>query len=636
MSPNRTHLATCLLTPLWLILASCSSNSPDDSVDGAQPAANALADAPAWRAQDTVANQDDVQVEPGDASDAKDQHGLPAHDAIGVDEASAPEPCQRDLDCAASKLNDPTHCAVAGCAEGVCIIIVASAGSACDDNKACTSSDACNSTGQCIGQLDCPLVSGSSPACTLVTCSAAGACQHTSKLADCDDGNVCTVSDTCAFKQCSGTPLGQDACDDGQACTEDGCDPSAGCTHAVSVGVACFAKNACVANATCQANGKCVGVTVVCPAPAQPCVVATCSPVSGCQLAPSAVPAGVACDDGNACTSADLCDGTLGGCVGSKAVLCKDGNPCTEEVCLPAIGCTFTANTWPCDADKDACTGPDACLAKVCVAGPQLKCDDGNACTDDACDPASGCAHLTNSAPCEDGSVCTKGDLCVNSKCVPGVASLCDDGEPCTTDACHAVKGCAHVPYDCEDNNPCTKPLQPCKVAGGCLYQLLDGPNCVDNNQCTLWEACVSGQCLGKGLDCNDDDDCTDDTCEAAKGCLNKAKACDDGNDCTFQTCKKGKGCAFAPIDGFQPCSSDVACGDKGVCKMDVCAFDAPQCDDLNECTVDGCTLGKGCSHTPAADGGACAGGARQVRQWAVCLIRGGALGEHRTCGIIA
>ena len=39
-----------------------------------------------------------------------------------------------------------------------------------------------------------------------------------------------------------------------------------------------------------------------------------------------------------------------------------------------------------------------------CVAGPPTNCDDGDSCTDDACDPWVGCISSPNSANCNDGA----------------------------------------------------------------------------------------------------------------------------------------------------------------------------------------------------------------------------------------
>jgi hypothetical protein len=47
-------------------------------------------------------------------------------------------------------------------------------------------------------------------------------------------------------------------------------------------------------------------------------------------------------------------------------------------------------------------------------------CDDGNPCTDDTCDPATGCQHAANSASCNDGSECILVDRCNGGHCQPG------------------------------------------------------------------------------------------------------------------------------------------------------------------------------------------------------------------------
>ncbi len=75
-----------------------------------------------------------------------------------------------------------------------------------------------------------------------------------------------------------------------------------------------------------------------------------------------------------------------------------------------------------------------------------LACDDGNACTDDSCDPGSGCKATVNAAACDDGDACTVGDACKAAACKAGTAKSCDDGDACTTDACDAKTGtCTHT-----------------------------------------------------------------------------------------------------------------------------------------------------------------------------------------------
>ena len=55
-------------------------------------------------------------------------------------------------------------------------------------------------------------------------------------------------------------------------------------------------------------------------------------------------------------------------------------------------------------------------------AGFSADCDDGNACTNDACNQTTGtCSHVANTAPCDDGNACTLSDRCLEGDCRPGI-----------------------------------------------------------------------------------------------------------------------------------------------------------------------------------------------------------------------
>jgi hypothetical protein len=51
-----------------------------------------------------------------------------------------------------------------------------------------------------------------------------------------------------------------------------------------------------------------------------------------------------------------------------------------------------------------------------CVHTP-ITCNDSNPCTDDSCDPASGCFFANNTSACDDGNNCTTGDVCGGGTC---------------------------------------------------------------------------------------------------------------------------------------------------------------------------------------------------------------------------
>ncbi len=209
------------------------------------------------------------------------------------------------------------------------------------------------------------------------------------------------------------------------------------------------------------------------------------------------------CSDNNACTTGDVCSN--GVCQPGTPVNCDDGNSCTTDVCdmtngnctniaIPGCGsCSGKPDGAPC-SDGDPCTLNDFCTNETC-AGPPKNCNDGNACTDDSCDPVSGnCVHVNNSAPCSDGNACTTGDMCSNGACT-GTSTNCDDGNPGTDDSCDTATGaCVHTP----NSNPCN-----------------------DGNACTTGDVYSNGVCSGTPKNCDDGNLCTDDSCDAATGdCL--------------------------------------------------------------------------------------------------------------------
>jgi len=102
---------------------------------------------------------------------------------------------------------------------------------------------------------------------------------------------------------------------------------------------------------------------------------------------------------------------------------------CGDPVCRQDPGCD-EANCQDCvDDDGDGladCADPDCAGEAFCLSGG---CDDGNPCTDDACEAtAGGCVHTANVEPCDDGNACTPGDACQAGTCVSGVPppEVCD------------------------------------------------------------------------------------------------------------------------------------------------------------------------------------------------------------------
>lgn len=120
----------------------------------------------------------------------------------------------------------------------------------------------------------------------------------------------------------------------------------------------------------------------------------------------------------------------------------SDANPCTGDSCH-AGRCEHppVADGTACD-DGDRCTSSDLCLAGNCAGGAMLSCEDGNACTEESCDQAKGCLHraigggtmnacggcgVLDAVPGDDCSVAGQPGLCAQGvfTCLPGGEIAC-------------------------------------------------------------------------------------------------------------------------------------------------------------------------------------------------------------------
>ncbi len=534
--------------------------------------------------------------------------------------------CQSDVACKATNQ-------VCDTVQGVCVD--------CTGDNDCPESFACV-LGMCESSPKC----GSSKDCPLVCDTAKGRCVQCLTSTDCPQGQHCGQGNKCRPALCTKAACAGKAlflckadgggyepkpdCDDGNPCTDDGCESAKGCVANPNA-AACDDNNPCTEQDGCK-GGACVGASSKCD-DGNPCTNDTCDAQTGCVYKVNSAP----CDDGSVCTTQDACGG--GACVGSAPKDCDDKNPCTTDSCDPKNGCSHTNNDKVCD-DGDACTDKDTCQGGKCV-GTNSQCVDNNPCTDDGCDPSGGCKYTHNTAPCDDSNPCTEKDTCSGGQCAPGKTKVCDDKNPCTDDSCDPKAGCKSVnddknicsdgdactTYDkcksgtcsgstksCNDGNSCTD--DSCDPKTGCKSTANSAP-CSDGDACTLGDKCANKACAAGAQQkvCNDSDACTSDICDPKKGCtyLSGAGKCNDFNPCTLDTCDKASGaCKTSPVAGC--CTQDSQCDDKDdktqdFCDGQVCKHiapvvagckDAKGCDDGDGCTVDTCNAGK-CTHTKSA-----------------------------------
>src|SRR5882724_7592764 len=132
------------------------------------------------------------------------------------------------------------------------------------------------------------------------------------------------------------------SCDDRNPCTIDLCNASTGflCLNTPARdGTVCDDGNACTISDTCVTGVCTAGVPKVCTALDQCHVAGVCTPGTGACSSPAKAD-GVACDDGNGCTLADTC--RTGVCAGGAAKTCTASGPChVAGTCVAATGqCT--------------------------------------------------------------------------------------------------------------------------------------------------------------------------------------------------------------------------------------------------------------------------------------------------------
>ncbi len=500
-----------------------------------------------------------------DSCDAKTGvHHVPVATGTSCSDGNAcngAETCSATGACVASAppvVDDGNPCTADACdpASGVTHSPV-TAGTACDDGDVCNGHETCNAIGFCAAGT--PLVVDDGNPCTADTCDKQQGVKHTPVAAgtSCADSNVCNGSETCdSTGTCApGTPL---VLDDGNPCTADSCDPTAGVKHvALANGSACDDATVCNGHESCQ-QGSCAPGTAPVLDDNNPCTADSCDPVSGVSHTPS--PSGSSCADANLCNGSELCDGA-GHCQAGTPLVTDDGNPCTADSCSPSTGVVHTpvAAGTSC-SDSNVCNGSEQCDSTgSCAPGAPLTIDDGNPCTVDSCDPSSGVQHLPaqDGTSCDDGNACNGSESCQKGACAAGTAPVLDDGNPCTVDSCDPTAGVVHTPVpsgtSCSDGNACNG-TETCNAGGACAAGV--APSVDDGNPCTS-DACdpvagITHTPVAAGLSCSDNNVCNgQERCDALGTCMaGSPLAVDDGDVCTTDSCDPIAGVTHTPISG--------------------------------------------------------------------------------------
>ncbi|HUU01785.1 MAG TPA: hypothetical protein VM425_10110 [Myxococcota bacterium] len=489
---------------------------------------------------------------------------------------NGPERCDALLGCqpgVAPNCNDGVSCTDDSCNEGTDSCDNPANNANCDDGAWCNGAESCNALAGC--------QAGTAPNCNDgVACTDDGcnedtdSCNNLANNSLCNDGNVCTLNTCDALAGC------QAANNDGAACTVNGCTST--CLNGLCDGCTCGNASDCNDGVACTVD-DCVGGMCI------------------------NTPTDSLCDDGAWCNGAENCN-ALTGCQAGTAPNCDDGVACTGDSCNEGSdSCDNTANNAICD-DGAWCNGAESCDTLLgCQAGAAPNCDDGVACTDDSCNEGSdSCDNLANNANCDDGAWCNGAESCnALLGCQAGVAPNCDDGVACTDDSCNegtdscdnlannancddgswcngaescdALADCqAGVAPNCDDGVACTD--DSCNEGTDSCDNVANNANCDDGTWCNGAESCdVLADCqAGVAPNCNDGVACTDDSCdEGADSCDNFANNanCDDGTWCNgSESCDALLGCQAGVLPN---CNDGVACTD------DSCNEGNNSCDNL-------------------------------------------------------
>ncbi len=433
---------------------------------------------------------------------------------------------------------------------------------------------------------------------------------------------------------------GADAeCDDGDACTTDGC-KAEGAALPVCKNVA---KAAC-----CSTNAE--------------------------------------CDDSKVCTL-DLCSGPGGTC--AHSVLpgcclndsgCDDANACTIDSC-PAPGGQCQHLNKCCKSDSE-CATSDSCKKGICAGGQcsytetccilNGDCDDFNPCTNDACDKGK-CIYTAATVPgcCSPqvlNSLFAGSDegwqfksthptlqffykaptAATSTKSAPGALKMGDAKNDTTSAAMtnpvfkvtavsptitvlpgketslsywvYAAPGQSTsfnqrlvIVLDGVETIVQTNPgylmanvwkqftldLTP---LGGKSFELnfeimatttfgnFTGPgvyldDVVVSSTCQAKKCAASANCPTTGFGCLAGV-CSDGLCSYANSCCTSSADCNDNSLCTSDTCNTSKKCTFTPIVGC--CMGPGDCNDNNACTADNCPVAGGKCTNLN---VAGCCL---------------------------------------------
>jgi len=264
------------------------------------------------------------------------------------------------------------------------------AGGVCFTDSDCTANDG----KECTGPVECIAAICVQPPLTGTTCGSG------------PDPNGCSGQDFCLVGFCTANHvLPGISCDngDGQVCT-GACTGGGSCVTAPGTGESCDDGAQCTGGDICAA-GECIGSPLISGVSCnngdgQECTGA-CNAFGSCLTAPATRGS---CDDGNSCTAGDRCSAGVcdpgvpltGTDCGAGGTECSAQDTCQGGECIP----NDLADGATCGVGGTECSAQDTCQAGTCIPNDE-----------------------PNNTSCDDGELCTIGELCTDGVCGMGTVN---------------------------------------------------------------------------------------------------------------------------------------------------------------------------------------------------------------------
>ncbi len=399
---------------------------------------------------------------------------------------------------------------------------------------------------------------------------------------------------------------------------DDDKDDKKGCKK---TGKNCKRDDQCCNGLVCEADACTPGCRIngafIAPAaspPGKPCVV--CIPAIS--ITTGTNNDGAACDDGNACTQTDICQG--GVCLGSNPVVCTALDACHDVgVCDTSTGlCTNPAKPDGAScSDGNACTQTDTCQGGVCTGANPVVCPPPDQCHTGVCDEATGeCVYQAKAdgTPCQGADLCFQGHACQAGVCVGSDPVVCTPSDEChAAGTCNPADGtCSNPPAD--SGTPCGSPICEgavlqtfaCDGQGTCAQAKTDcSPYTCDSDSAACPSSCNGDEACASGLHCVNGVCCqAQDFCDFSGVCCDPERSptatccpANDGGCCEcFHNSDPG-GQEFIccePEDLCGPAGADTCCHVDEACVSDRCCHDTFHCED--RCCDRPCCNGVCCS----------------------------------------